>query len=1595
MSLKSRGKILREKNKLLEWSSTVSIESPDLRLLFDEIASYLEQKSSCQIAVSDREGTLALMGPDRELRLYSLEDGELTLKLKVKVLGDSLPEWCILQWTQSQTLLVSTRSSAVIDIFDANGSYCYSIKECSTAESRFQPSSVISHMQTTPTSDGNDASKYPETLYVMQFDSTFSAFKLGRLSGYEPLFSVNLGLQLCTSFFFSSSNHILLVTSRYRLEDNFSDSTVIDPTSMGINAFRVIDSEPFVADFRAMRPNTSEWRDWIPFLAKKVAVVSTTSVNPNETLLAAVTSVGDLFIFSLPAMRVTTAVCAFQIDPMYRPTQVCWMNDQEMCVMTKSGVSISESHNTICQSLSNRNSTDLFSAGASIFSAKDVIFTLEAFSTVDSKVPESSTVMAKEDKAWLAARLGLTTLYGYVKVLFDMAAGQPAEEVKNAAVDLHSRFILHEMRNITFDDSLQQKLRKREYDQALQLSMEFGEDADIIYKQMWIDRPSNYSPAFIMKSLKNITDTSFVFNECCSNPNRSATIQKILLELLQSLEDRVDHAERCTIAHYKRVWDIFMSSEEPNVDSYLHYKNKSLLHIAYSVSQDFDAELLQRLLTKNFRVLEPYLMRIISLIPESINPRSYEVFLPHNTSRPFENILNNSESHNGYDYLESNDDECVASLNFEISEDFELEELAPEKWFEQRVFMVDRDSGNVDIMGRLIEVGIDRGFTKLRELLTEVGFYRDLVLFCGTVSMSLESFAVTPLKQIIILLGKHLTEMDVCANIGRLVALFEHFKKQGRTEDVSADVVDLVALFSSRSLKLLEIVREQYRKYISEDALVRCFCLFESTGAPLISKAKRLGIASDLIAVLEIFSEHSFNPRFEQLHKSLDSEVLSEQTITQFFSAARTSTTDDWIRLRDDAFKVRKLVYEEILDRSTILRLLAMKMLHLGNEKDDYSSTNCPIDVVLSFNPKAVSENKLGAAESIAVLIDLSRDFWNCAQPDVNDPNLRRARKVLEIVPENFMTSHLREYIRQLDVVDWALRLGCTKLPVVIRLADPLELLTECVQINSNYKQVKACADLGALLGIPNNKAVAMELCAEQALKAHDEKILAKYVERLVVSAKGLRNIYNVCIDILKSPYLKNMRNELISCALLNCPPDELALTLKLVDEIHELEVAEQSSSTSSDEENDLADGSIVCDAMYSSPELYFRYRPGEQKKEPVKYSKNLPRLARRYLHQSVTVAASIMAQAGDQSRPWTDNYEVLRYSQALNQAVEAGVPVRVIESLTVNSTVKAFLKEDRSNATPLERIINSGCDRSRFMEDPKYRMESLIGLAMTNDELELDDCIQVAQKFSHPLWPIYASFVEHLLTDSGMDLPDIAAVFAKKPEMIESCHKGNASSWHNMLRTTVATSIDLNSIEWLRLYVSLFGKDQPEGAFSRVLEQMIAFLPSSAVVDWQGLFAGRVDCLETVVVAMALHTEHVGRVVHIMKQLPNGTVACEDASKRLLGKTLQNSTDRQKCETLQKCFELLEHDASGVMELLAALDEKTEKRFVDEVLGVWESNSETDDLRRLLQDKQRVLLTPTPPYASEFAESSHGFQDFSFFNTGANESSTTMRRRC
>ncbi|XP_065652198.1 NBAS subunit of NRZ tethering complex isoform X2 [Hydra vulgaris] len=64
---------------------------------------------------------------------------------------------------------------------------------------------------------------------------------------------------------------------------------------------------------------------------------------------------------------------------------------------------------------------------------------------------------------------------------------------------------------------------------------------------------------------------------------------------------------------------------------------------------------------------------------------------------------------------------------------------------------------------------------------------------------------------------------------------------------------------------------------------------------------------------------------------------------------------------------------------------------------------------------------------------------------------------------------------------------------------------------------------------------------------------------------------------------------------------------------------------------------------------------------------------------------------------------------------------------------------------------LGKGVDVERFTMDNNYKKETILGLAMTIDEEQMNICLLLAQKYDVQRWEVMLSFVEHIFTDSGL----------------------------------------------------------------------------------------------------------------------------------------------------------------------------------------------------------------------------------------------------
>jgi hypothetical protein len=78
-------------------------------------------------ALFRKSKSVAVISSDGELNIMQIKEDRLVLKSQVRVLLDPYPEFRLIEWNNTETLLFSTRSSAVMDVFEATGMFLYKI----------------------------------------------------------------------------------------------------------------------------------------------------------------------------------------------------------------------------------------------------------------------------------------------------------------------------------------------------------------------------------------------------------------------------------------------------------------------------------------------------------------------------------------------------------------------------------------------------------------------------------------------------------------------------------------------------------------------------------------------------------------------------------------------------------------------------------------------------------------------------------------------------------------------------------------------------------------------------------------------------------------------------------------------------------------------------------------------------------------------------------------------------------------------------------------------------------------------------------------------------------------------------------------------------------------------------------------------------------------------------------------------------------------------------------------------------------------------------------------------------------------------------
>uniref|UniRef100_A0A7E4UXY6 Vacuolar protein sorting-associated protein 18 homolog n=1 Tax=Panagrellus redivivus TaxID=6233 RepID=A0A7E4UXY6_PANRE len=1541
-----------ERNRLLEGHAALAIDSADFPGLPND--AFTEKfRCCCKLALSVKNQLLAVVTPDRQLELYGLKEDAVQPKCRLRVLYDPHPEYCLLEWSASQNLLISTRSTAVLDVFESTGVYAYSF---ALGDQIFDPRKIVTQIRTTPAVNEPDIYDYA---YILQLHSKFSVYKLGKGNYFEPVCTQSLGLPQTYAFAHFPTTGFIVVSTEFKLEKELSKDLSFTELGLALYEYRyghIITKE--------VPERPKGWSSWLPIISDNRAVIVSLEANLNDDSVLAISSRGDAILFDSD-LKILKLIDGDLVIPEARFLQAAWTEEKDLVVLHRNGLIIHESFETFFDAyLSGDLQGSIVDNCGAVFTST----TSDVYALAEHEVSGPSAVSANAylNQFWFFTILRLNFFYKWIKAISGAVVGQPLENV-HSDFERIFQYSVFRVRTVTLLQYVQKLLSKGNYSEALNLAKSDPNfDIDLIYKKQWADLKGQVD-SNLVEVLRNVSDSKWVVSESLECLATDPSVQRQILEVAELAASDTDDADLISRVDTAKV--IFESLEKSLFDAqpelFLRYRGMSLVEAGLHFARECHLDVFVPFVKQHATGLIDHVLVLLELVPEAVSFHKVEALFPWveaGEGRLF--VLEDLELPTSSENL-PNDFKSLEKLKLSNAPG-PLKEFIS-NWAENRAIEIDANTGLLDNAVDFLQIVVNHGFDSLKPVLKRFSLYRDFVGFTNAVALTFNRFKLLGATELANSIIKHMPERQIRAQIRRIVELFEEFYP----ETAAPNILEVVKAYSQEDFGLLHALWSVRREYVSPSLLKACFSESTLTGAPLVSALEKFSFEPDVAAAAQVALEYGFEPRFSMLADARTSDELATHVVLRLLKAALAESDPNSILILDALKQLRGLLFEEVLSEASLLTLFASQLLDkLAPERFMGFPFHLVVDVSFK-NPK-----KLSAEAWEQLLITKSNDFIDLAMPSKSDSNLNLAREVLTLLPGKAADSPaITQQKHLLDVIESCLGLGATRIPATYRFVEPETLLAEVVAVKGNYKQVKRCAELSQLLGIKPAVAKAMAFATKEAMHADDVSIVGKYVKKLNSSARDLPVIYGVCKEIVLSGRWPELKEDLIACMVLNCPEDEITVLSDILKDCKISSVNEPKRSRSKLPEDD---GELHLDSAYTSTNYFYKLADDDDS-YPAGFNVENPAA---WAALSATTGAVLYAMKDtvneNEATHWCKNDILYKASIGLKRILASGVevdpdvlaqlPTEFLLQLADPNTVVDAVGDAATVVPPVttavERVLRAGCDRERFFEDAEYRKDSLLGLIMTKDKRMIEDIREVAEQFKVPSWELYMSLVEYILTEGDVS-PAEARDLIKEHQLRETLWE-DQPHLYSTLRSSVLPLIPEKDLNRLKLYLTFFRAPEPEVVFFKVLPHVLQVkggpnLHTLLTGDEKQILAWWMIALDT----PGFQDSDLVAVLRFFKALPNA-----EAISAKLSSFLGIAPDLGAARRAKLLFYVLDRRAEVLIEQVASdMSASAEEAFWNEVLSDWDTETADKYEVRLLDKVRRRLreMKNAPSQSSAF----------------------------
>ncbi|CAJ0574281.1 unnamed protein product, partial [Mesorhabditis spiculigera] len=1418
--------LIRERKELRRWKTSVEVRSPNL-FIPPQIATHIENMPFAKLAVTKDGSRFVILcdSPKRQFEFYFLDGNTIECEFEIEIPKDDFASYCQLMFTET-SLLVATRSSGFLDVFDQHGFHYYTIG-LEVSQGNFDMRCAVCDIQSIAIDSafGGGEDDFNETLYVLQYNGTFSIYKLGRMHPFKVC-SVSLDIGLCGSFKVLNGGNLLLVSSHYRQTDQ-------KPIA-GLNVFRLIDGEPFVEGVK-VTDNKSSWSSVLarfPFSMGNYNYLCSLAVNEKETHMCAVSTNGDVFMFELPSARLSFSIPFISGSC---PRQVEFTDEKEICVLFSCGSLLRTSVDDLFEQMHSfkkeeTREDDKYAPRTWMLAPRNRhLFALENEGFVHT-VEEAS----KKRISMAFYRL-MDSSWRYFKTLMGMAIGDSSTSLARVTHIEMMEFILSHTPTITLQELFERTLNERDYSRALSLASTYTTiDPDVVLKNQWKDacRQGVVTSELVEQILGQLFDVEFRAEACWASKGVDRDVQEALVAMGLEMADEAPLESYIRIVHVARL----LHSIE-DYELFLEMREKPFIEVAGNLAERAELPTLQKLVAANFDFLGPRLLSILERIPNCIEPREFAEFLPtwagndvkFETEPGEEAIILKklAGDPNAEPFLDQVNTGCNGE-RFEKqsgSQDFT-------PWLRKRARLIDDDVGLPHLVVQLYELAIENGFTDsdIRSELTKWKQYQKYMDHCGLVMSSMDAFLKLDINALVLKYSK-LSDHELSTIIGSVLEILEWKAASDGSHATGlllSTVFPLLLCYADNGCETLLELHKLRPEFLDRESMIKYLQESQLKGDELVDVLEKLGFEDQILELFSTLNNYGLELKFSMVYEAFENHQSALGIFLKVANkgAAKCESSNDWRELRDDVLSLQQRHFPNTSTRKEALEAVVREFL--------VPEVNCTqperLELFLTLSRGEPSQDvlagkKFDLKQSIELLLQKCDE---CVQQatERTDPLLSQAKCLAQYVEK--VSKDAADVLKQLQIIDLALDLGFKQIPVVIRYTGAQALLDDIVVIERNYKQGKKIAKLAVLLGIDTPVATALSMCALEALRRRDEEAVQKYLLEVMAKARGIEKVHQLCVQLIQTPFLKKIRDDIYACALLNAPVDELCTTMDLISEIQR-----QTSDEPRKTPPRSASSYLAMDPMYSMA----RRNPFSYSKLQTKYFNDIPDkevkdedltdmclrlgppetvkvLAHCSASHSLGLAMALSAEA--ESTSWTTNDYLISYEEALRFHAEKLTPA-VVEQVPPKVLIqRRIINDEKSGA--LDRLMIHGCDRERFIEDAVYRKESVVGIAMTSDEQAFNDAIELAENFRIDLYDVHFASLENAITSLP---PAEASKLIKTRGHLPVLHQ-QLEKFQSEMRSTVLPLAEEN--DPFRLYLFAFPETAPERMSIPALKKLLEF---------------------------------------------------------------------------------------------------------------------------------------------------------------------------